>query len=134
MIMEMNLINKIGISNQRHRWILADSDRKAFQLVDVAKGETKHVELRLLRTAALGEDNVMEHIDDEHEYADQISQFLDASTTGAPAPAATPNVAEKAAVAAIKQLGGNATTETINGQEYVVDVNMAFSQIASKPG
>jgi beta-lactamase regulating signal transducer with metallopeptidase domain len=125
-----------GATDQRSRWILVDNDRRAFQLVDVAKGETKQVELRLLRTAVWDGDG-MNFIEDDDEYREQLNQLLDpgASTTpsaGQPSGNTLGNISEQAAVAAIKQLGGGVQTGMIDGVECVTEVNMAYAKVDGK--
>ncbi|MES2790795.1 MAG: M56 family metallopeptidase [Planctomycetota bacterium] len=99
------------------RWILVGSDRRPCQTVEITQRETKQLELKLLR-------NSQESFGDEGEWGDQLQRILDAKPDS-PLLKEEPHISERAASAAIQQLGGEIKTEKINNRVHVVEVNMA---------
>lgn len=121
-------INSPHVSNHHSRWILAGNDRQAFHLVDVVKGETKQIELRLLRSSRFDDDEQGLQFNDEDEYRDQLTKLLDPNPKESSKVSEKKNLAELAAVAAIRELGGSIKTEIVDGLEFVVEVNMAYGE------
>ncbi|WP_222435511.1 M56 family metallopeptidase [Allorhodopirellula solitaria] len=86
-------------------WRGVNTDRLGREGIDIAEGETTELEIRV--------------------------KPIDATQPASPvalSERATNHLAEQAAIAAIKQLGGWVATEEIDGSEHVIEVNMVYHE------
>ena len=93
-----------GMYMERSKWRGVNTDRLLSKGIDVIEGKTTELEIRV-------------------KPREKNPSPPKALSTGA-----TKHLAEQAAMAAIKQLGGWVELETIDGKEHVVEVNMVYHE------